>query len=75
MKRDAKIVVEHILLPSASGMELYYLCPGCNIPLPREQMRFCDYCGQHLCWVIHLRCHRKNTHSMHQSQEIPLMSY
>lgn len=45
-----KHVTEHIVLKSGLGESLYYLCPGCNIFLPREYMRFCDCCGQRLGW-------------------------
>ncbi len=47
--RPAK-VTEYVLLPAVEGKELYYLCPGCRLFLPREFMRFCDSCGQRLNW-------------------------
>ena len=47
---QVKPVTEHIVLPSAHGPSLYYLCPNCKILLPREYMRFCDCCGQRLGW-------------------------
>ncbi len=30
--------------------ESYAVCPQCKTTLPREYMRYCDRCGQHLCW-------------------------
>lgn len=45
-----KPVVEHVILRSILGDSLYYLCPGCGIPLSREYMNFCDSCGQKLGW-------------------------
>ena len=45
-----KPVIDHIILQSGSGSNLFYLCPNCEIFLPREYMRFCDCCGQRLDW-------------------------
>ncbi len=28
----------------------YPVCPRCHISLGREYQRFCDRCGQRLCW-------------------------
>ena len=28
----------------------YPICPRCHISLEREYMKFCDRCGQRLCW-------------------------
>lgn len=46
-----KSVIDHIVIRSALGKSLYYLCPSCGIPLSREYMRFCDSCGQKLGWA------------------------
>lgn len=35
-----KSVIDHIVIRSALGKSLYYLCPSCGIPLSREYMRF-----------------------------------
>ena len=75
MKHKPMPVVDHVLIPSFNGDSLYYLCPNCKILLPREHMHYCDNCGQHLCWIIHLPCHRKSIHSAHQNQETLPMSY
>ena len=45
-----KPVTDRIVLQSSLGASLYYLCPGCEIFLPREYMRFCDCCGQRGGW-------------------------
>ena len=42
----ARSVAEQVWL----GESIYYLCPGCGIPLPREYMHYCDCCGQKLEW-------------------------
>lgn len=67
--RKIKPVLDYTLIPSDMGDSLYYLCPTCRIPLPREYMHFCDHCGQHLGWITHLRCRRKTPHDP-GSQEI-----
>lgn len=60
MRSCPEPVAAHIHVHSNTGSCLYYLCPCCGILLPREYMRYCDNCGQRLCWIIHLHCHQKN---------------
>lgn len=48
--RRTKPVTEYVILQSGLRNDLYYLCPGCRIHLPREYMQFCDCCGQRLGW-------------------------
>ena len=47
---QSKPVTDYIVLHSSTGPSLYYLCPSCEILLPREYMDFCDCCGQQLGW-------------------------
>jgi len=28
----------------------YSICPRCHVPMDREFVNFCGYCGQHLSW-------------------------
>ena len=30
----------------------YPICPRCGNTMDREYMRFCDRCGQRLCWML-----------------------
>lgn len=30
----------------------YPICPRCDCTVDREYMRFCDRCGQRLCWEL-----------------------
>ena len=43
------LVTAILLLPSGDS---YPICPRCDCSIDREYMRFCDRCGQRLCWDL-----------------------
>lgn len=46
--RKALSVNEIIVFKSGDS---YPLCPRCKVSIEREYMKYCDRCGQCLCWV------------------------
>ena len=41
--------------------EKYPVCPACNRSIDRAYQRYCDRCGQRLCWRIDVRVVKKGT--------------